>query len=133
MTMPLPITALYTALLLLVLLALAVNVVRLRMREGISLGDGEDRNLRKAIRAHANGAEYIPAVLIALALLELAGARAGVLWLYGGVFVLGRVLHAIGMLRPRSVNPLRQAGVTLSWLVMLTLAAHLLGMAVSEL
>lgn len=133
MSIPLPVTALYTALLLLLMLALAVHVVRLRMREGISLGDENNRNLQKAMRAHANAAEYIPVVLIAMALLELAGTRAGMLWLYGGAFLLGRVLHAVGMLRPRSVNPLRQAGIVLSWLVMITLAVHLLGLTLSEL
>lgn len=131
--MPLPVTSLYTGFFLLLMLALAVNVVRLRMSEKVSLGDGDNRRVRQAMRAHANAAEYVPVVLIGLALLELAGVAAWMLLLYGSVFLVGRVLHAIGMVQPRSVTRMRQLGIVLSWAVMLTMAAHLLVLAFGSL
>lgn len=67
------ITALYTALCLLLLLALAVNVVRNRLRHSVSLGDGANKDVSLAMRTHANAAEYMPIVLIAMALLEILG------------------------------------------------------------
>lgn len=125
------ITALYTALCLLLLLALAVNVVRNRIRHGVSLGDGANKDVSRAMRTHANAAEYMPIVLIAMAMLELLGGSAMALLVYGGVFFTGRVLHAIGMNLKPSANPWRQTGIVLSWLVMLGLAVQLLLVSLS--
>lgn len=124
--MNLPITAFYTALFLLLMIALAANVVRQRMLQKVSLGDGGKPPLQQAIRAHANAAEYIPLVLIGMGALESLGGSASALYLYGSVFFLGRLSHAIGLGRPNPVNKLRQGGIVLSWLVMLVLAIHLL-------
>lgn len=124
--MALPVTALYTALFLLLMVALAANVVRLRMSEGVSLGDGDNKRLRAAIRTHGNATEYVPLVLIGMAILEGLGVAPSLLFLYGGVFFLGRILHVLGLAQARSVNKLRQSGIVLSWLTMITLAIHLL-------
>ncbi|WP_111657000.1 MAPEG family protein [Isoalcanivorax indicus] len=123
----LPVTALYTGLFLLLILVLAANVVRQRLGGQVSLGDGGNRTLAQAIRAHGNATEYVPVVLIGLAVLELTGAPGAALHLYGGIFFLGRLLHAIGMTRPRAVNKARQLGIALSWLIMLAMAIHLIG------
>lgn len=131
--MALPVTAIYTALFLLLMLALAINVVRLRMSEGISLGDGDNKPLRAAIRTHGNAAEYVPLVLIGMGILEGLGVSASLLFLYGGIFFLGRLLHVLGLARARTVNRMRQLGIVLSWLTMLTLSIHLLFVALSTL
>ncbi|PKM21581.1 MAG: hypothetical protein CVV10_08655 [Gammaproteobacteria bacterium HGW-Gammaproteobacteria-14] len=120
------ITAFYTALLLLLMLALAINVVRWRLKAKVSFGDGGNRDLNAAIRAHGNASEHIPLVVIGLALLEMHGASALAIHGYGATFVLARVIHPLGLMRPRAVNRVRQLGVVLTWLVMLGLAAHLL-------
>ena len=122
----LPVTALYTGLFLLLMTALAANVVRQRLGGKVSLGDGGNKTLNQAIRAHGNAAEYVPLVLIGLAVLELTGASGTALHLYGGVFFLGRLLHAVGMTRPSAVNKGRQAGIVLSWLVMVGMAIQLI-------
>ena len=120
------ITALYVALFLLLMLALAANVVRWRMKAHVSLGDGGNKDLNAAIRCHGNAAEYVPLVLIGMALLEMLGASNTAIHLYGSVFLVGRLLHPIGLSQPRKVNKLRQLGVLLSWIVMLALAIHLI-------
>lgn len=125
-TLSLPITALYTGLSLLLMIALAANVVRARIRSGVSLGEGNDKGLLRAIRAHGNAAEYIPLAIIALAVLEITGASALALHVYGSVFFIARILHVLGINAERSVNHLRKSGIIGSWLVMLSMAVHLL-------
>lgn len=124
-----PVTGFYTAVFLLFMIGLSVLVVRRRMQAGVSLGDGDDKPLRQAIRAHANAAEHIPLVLIGLGALESLDAPAGLLLGYGGVLVIARLMHVIGLNRQRTVNPLRQIGVVLTWLIMLAEAIHLLILA----
>ena len=131
--MTLPVTALYTALFLALMVGLSINVVRMRMREGVSLGDGDSKPLRQAIRVHGNAAEHIPFFLIGLGALESLSASTPALLLYGAVFFLARLAHVAGLSRQRTVNPLRQGGVLLSWLIMLALAIHLLILAVPRI
>lgn len=123
------ITALYTALFLLLMLALAANVVRWRMKAQVSLGDGGNKDLSAAIRCHGNATEYVPLVLVGMALLEMLGASNMAMHLYGGLFLLGRLAHPLGLSQKRKVNALRQLGIVLSWGVMLALAVHLLSKA----
>ena len=76
---------------------LANRVGRVRMREKISIGDGGNEGLSRRMRAQLNFAENTPFVLILIAAIELSG-RGGVwLSLVGGAYMLGRVLHGLGM------------------------------------
>ena len=101
---------------------LSTRVSRLRRLHRISVGDDGNAALRARMRAHANFAENTPIFLILLALLELA--RGSSIWLWGAaiLFILARILHAFGMDRP-GANRLRVGGITISWLVLLGLAA----------
>lgn len=67
-----------------------------------------------AIRAHGNFAEYVPLTLLLMALCELAGV--GALWLHlgGGLLLVGRILHAIGIQIPRAPNKPRLFGTLFS-------------------
>jgi uncharacterized membrane protein YecN with MAPEG domain len=98
------------------LLALAMNVSRLRIRYKQPYGDGGVRELNQAIRAHANGIEYVPLFalnVLALSMLNFTGG-----WLLAIVlgFTAGRVLHAYGMLW--RVFPARRGGALASYLFM---------------
>ena len=123
------ITALYTALFLLLMLALAANVVRWRMKAHVSLGDGGNKDLTAAVRCHGNAAEYVPLVLVGMGLLEMLGTSNMAIHLYGGLFLLGRLAHPLGLSQRKKVNILRQLGIVISWGVMLALAIHLLSKA----
>lgn len=84
----------------LLLLVLALNVSLVRRRHKIANGDGGEPTLNRAIRAHANGIEYVPIfglLLLALSVQLAADLSLGVLVLG---FTLGRVMHALGMLGP---------------------------------
>jgi hypothetical protein len=64
----------------------------------------------------------MPIFLILLALLELARGSSPWLWAAAIAFILARILHAFGMDR-QGANFLRVAGISVSWLVLLGLAA----------
>lgn len=78
-------------------LALTALVIAGRAKSGISLLDGGDTALTRRMRAHGNFTETAPVALLLLGLLELAAAPRGLLLGLAGLFVAGRVLHAVGV------------------------------------
>ena len=70
------ITGLYLAFLALLYAVLGLQVSRLRRGNRVLFGDGDNRQLRSAIRAHANFIEYVPIIVLMVALLEMSGAAA---------------------------------------------------------
>jgi len=106
----------------LIFLALTWGVVARRVSGKIMIGDGGDAQLLERIRAHANFTEHVPLILILLAVVELsAGHGSPFLWGAGGLLVMARIAHAIGMVRP-SPNPFRAFGALASWLLILALS-----------
>ncbi len=94
----LPVTSVLTGALVLLLVVLSVLVtVRRAMLGGIEFGDAEDVELRHRVRAHGNFVEIVPMVLIAVGVMEYAGAPNALLWSFAGVFFVGRVFHALRM------------------------------------
>ena len=118
--MPL-ITGFYAALATLLVLVLAARIVWLRNVRKIGLGDGGDRQLARAIRAHANAVEYLPLALLLLLILELQHTAA--LWLnvFGIALIVARVLHAFGLSGSSGYSFGRGVGTVLTWLVMLAM------------
>lgn len=76
---------------------LAMRVGRLRISEKVSVGDGGNPRVLGRMRAHANFAEFAPIVLILIALVEFAQGTSIWLWAVAVVFLIGRVLHGLGM------------------------------------
>ena len=60
------VTPLYAALLALWFVVLSLHVIRCRREARVSLGDGGNGRLQRAIRAQANFAEYVPLALVLL-------------------------------------------------------------------
>lgn len=114
-----PVTTLYAALLGLLLILLSDLVSRSRKRSRVSLGHGNDPMLERTMRAHGNFVEYVPLGLILLLLLELKGAEAWSLHAFGLMLLLGRMLHAYGMLRPDGALSGRYWGTALTWMMIL--------------
>lgn len=102
----LPITSTIAASLAIVMFALTVTVsigrINLGKAEGdvakYPIGDGNDENLKRRIGAFRNFTEYAPMCLILIALIEINGAGASLIWGLGVAFVAGRLLHVVGML-----------------------------------
>lgn len=97
--MSLPITSLLAGLFTLMMIPLSVQVSMRRFKTGIADMSGvRDETLRRRIRAHGNFTEYAPTALIALGLIEYAGAATLLVWSLAAAFFLSRLMHALGML-----------------------------------
>lgn len=115
-------TPLWASLLAVLYLGLAAQVIRARYRTKTALGSGGNPGLERAIRAHANFAEYVPLALILLTLAELQGAVAWLLHLSGAVLLTGRALHGYGISRTDEVLALRSTGMALTFGALLVAA-----------
>lgn len=115
----LPITAVTAAVAGIILVVLGVTAGGQRGKSKISLGTGDDEILLRKVRAHGNFTEYTPIALILLALAEMAGTNHALLWAVSGLLIVGRILHAIGLIG--SVMPCRVVGM------LMTVASVLLG------
>jgi hypothetical protein len=120
---PLPaITALYAALVAIGLFALAVPISRLRMKEGIGIGDGGNPRLARAIHIHADAVEWALPVLLLMLIAELNRAPALLLHACGVALIIARVLHVHGLRRSAGRSTGRFADAGLTWAALLALA-----------
>jgi len=124
MTVPFVVPA-YAAILALVYIYLALHVSRLRGSTGIGLGGGNVR-LDRAIRAHGNFGEYVPLALVLLGFAEMQRNSVYLLHLLCVLLVLGRLVHAVGISRPKGDTVPRTIGMTLTFLVLAITAVILL-------
>jgi uncharacterized membrane protein YecN with MAPEG domain len=125
--------ALYAGLNILILLVLSVLVIVGRQRHKIVLGDGGNAEFNRAVRAHANAAEYIPAALVGLVTLALFDPATPV-WLIHTAGVLltgGRVAHAVG-LHMGALNLGRMLGMTATLVCYLLIGVGLLYAAFTQ-
>ena len=111
---PLPITLATASVLALFALVLAFRVSLGRMKHKVSTGDGGNIEMNIRVRSHANFVEYVPLLLILMALLEAAHTNAVFLEIFGAAVILSRLLHAIGMPR-KAPNPYRAIGSLASY------------------
>jgi hypothetical protein len=118
----LPITGLYASILALFLIALAFNIIKLRFKYQVGLGDGGEQELIKAIRIHGNFTEYMPIALILLASYELNGGEALYLHIIGIILVTSRILHAMGLSKTIGTSLPRQIGILSTFVALIVLA-----------
>ncbi|MBV9111362.1 MAG: MAPEG family protein [Hyphomicrobiales bacterium] len=123
---PLGAAMFHAALLMLMLVGLAIMVIHRRRSAGVGLGDGGNKALARAIRAHGNFTEYAPFALAAYILLALGGVSAGFIHALGVVFIVGRVAHAAGLSQHEGASVGRAIGVAATMLVLIAAALRLL-------
>lgn len=119
------VTALYAALLALLFLALSLRVIGQRHRTHVALGTGGDPGLQRAVRVHANFAEYAPLVLVLLLVAELLAAPGWWLHAMGMALLAGRALHAFGVSREPEDIRIRTAGMSLTFAALASAALTL--------
>ena len=118
-------TGLFAAALMLMQMVLMGLVIKQRGTSDVLIGDGGVDAMQQAVRAHGNFIENAPTFLIGLALIELmVGANTWVI-VMGSVFVLGRLLHAVGMRMTTGLSMPRLIGTIASILVTLVPAGYL--------
>lgn len=119
-------TSIYAGLCGLLMAWLALQTIKARRANRIKLGDGGNFVLQSAIRAQGNLAEYMPIVLILLFLLEYNGMYYLVIHAVGVAFLIGRWIHAQGLLTDNLRYRMRGMGFTLAILIGLAVANILL-------
>ena len=96
--MLLPITAIYAGILGIMAIVLGAGSGFIRARTGVPLGaDSNNKEQLLAFRRHGNFTEWAPIFLILLGILELNASSATTLHALGGVFVVARIFHAVGL------------------------------------
>ncbi|MFT6329779.1 MAG: putative membrane protein YecN with MAPEG domain [Bermanella sp.] len=120
--MNLIIAGLYSGLLGLVFIALSIQVINIRRKHLVSLGDGEIDDLQKAIRAHANFSEYTPICLILLLIAEITSNADVFLHVCGVVLLLARIMHAHGLITKSGASWGRISGTLGTFAVLIGLS-----------
>lgn len=117
------ITLFYAGLCTLLVVFLALRVVRWRFARKIGLGHGEDRQLERRIRVHANAVENLPLALILLGGMELNGYDDRIIHAFGITLLVSRVAHAWGLSHSSGTSRGRFLGTLFTFLLMLAMAA----------
>lgn len=124
--MNLTITSFYAAILALIYVVLAILVIRQRFKCRVGLGTGKEPQLLQTVRMHGNFAEYVPLLLILVALLELQQSPAWQLHLVAGLTLAGRVLHAVGLWQSSGTSVPRFVGMLSTFAALIVGAVFLL-------
>ena len=103
---------------------------KVRGAEKIGFGDGGNEMMIRRMRAQANFIEQVPLTLLLVAAVELAGK--GGVWLapLGGLFLLGRIAHGIGM--DGTFKPGRAIGMLTGMVLQLALVIVAVGAALGK-
>lgn len=126
--MQLPVTGLYAALMALFALFLSFQAGTARSRSGISILFGSPENLELAehVRRHQNFLEYVPMIIIVMAVVELSGGSATFLHGAGIALIVARIAHAVGLKHDRISHPGRIVGAGGTALITLVVALYAL-------
>ena len=115
---------LVTAILLFVFIALSINAAFTRRKSGLAVGEADNENLLRAVRAHGNFTEYTPMFLISLFLIDHVSKNCEYILVIGSVFVLGRISHATSMFLKKGI--LRITGMFLTFTPLLSNFVYLI-------
>lgn len=107
------ITALYASLLAVLMIWLSFQVIKQRRANQVAYADGGVEALQIARSAQGNAVDYIPITLILMALVEYNGAPAIWIHVIGVSFLVGRWLHAHGILNKRFKGRVRGMQITI--------------------
>ncbi len=115
------ITGFYTGILAILHIALSMNVINLRMKLKIGIGDGGNHDLARAIRCHGNFIEHVPLSILLLGIYELNGGSVFMVHACGGLLVAARALHTIGLSKTIKTSWQRFSGTLTTFILMLVL------------
>lgn len=116
----------YAALLALLFVLLSIRTICTRHNRKVALGHGDDPAMLRAMRVHANFAEYVPLALLLIYFVETSSHAPWLVHLLGSALLLGRLCHAFGMSRTPENFRYRVAGMGLTFTVILVSTVHIL-------
>ena len=117
--MLLTIVPVFSAFFAVLFVLLSINVIRARRKHKVGLGTGQNRSVERAMRVHANFAEYVPFALLLMALLELNKANSLLLIGLSSVLLVGRLVHAYGVSMENERFTYRVSGMLTTFAVIL--------------
>ena len=101
------------------------NIIKLRRKLKVGLGDGGKKELQYAIRAQGNYFEYGVVFILLLLIAQIVGTHQTMLIISLVFFVIGRVLHAAAFLNQEQ-NYSRERGMQFTFIGILMIALALL-------
>ena len=113
------ITPIYVALLAILFLFLSFKTIKVRKKLQIGVGTGDNPELLRAMRVHANFSEYVPISLILILSFELLKGHFILVHGLGVALLIGRVLHAYGVSQTKENLKFRVSGMLLTFSTML--------------
>lgn len=113
--MSLQVTPLYAATLGLLFISLSVRTLLLRRRLKIAIGDGGDQRLLRAMRVHANFAEYVPLSLLLIFMFETGGGQTWLVHAFCSCLLIGRISHCYGVSQLSENFQYRVFGMTMTF------------------
>jgi uncharacterized membrane protein YecN with MAPEG domain len=119
----------YAAIFAIFFVVLSIRTIRQRRSLKIGLGDAGNKDMQRAMRVHANFAEYVPLCLLMIYLVEQSGVYAWFVHALCSGLLVGRLSHAYGVSQQRENFKFRVTGMSLTFAVLVTCAVHLLWVA----
>lgn len=116
------IVPLFSAILAILFVLLSVNVIRARRLFKIGLGTGRNKSVERAMRVHANFAEYVPLSLLLLAFLEFNKANSYLVLALCLLLTVGRLSHAFGVSQENEKFVYRVTGMMMTFSALLIAA-----------
>lgn len=123
--MGLLITPIYAALLGLIFVVLSIKTIIIRRKNKVAVGDGNNPQLQRAMRVHANFAEYTPIAIILVGFVESLKYNEIIVHILLSLFLLGRIIHAYGLSKIDEDFRFRVFGMVLTFNV-ITIASGLI-------
>jgi len=120
--MALTLVPVFSAFFAVLFVLLSINVIRARRKHKVGLGTGRNKSVERAMRVHANFAEYVPFALLLIALLELNKANSALLIGLCSVLLIGRLVHAYGVSMENERFVFRVSGMVMTFAVILIAA-----------
>jgi uncharacterized membrane protein YecN with MAPEG domain len=131
--MSLQIVFLYASILALMFVGLSVRTLRLRRRLKIAIGDAGNQTMLRALRAHANFAEYVPLSLLLISFVEISGGHGLLVHFLGLCLVAGRASHAFGVSQVKENYKFRVFGMAMTFTTLILSSTYLLFFFVCKL
>lgn len=122
------ITIVYAGFLGLLMAVLSIRVPMRRAAINAPWGDADDPVLSTRIRIFGNFVEYVPAILLLMALVETTGASDIFLHLCGTGLIAARIIHAFSLRHgdcPLHLKIGRAIGAMGTWLILICLSLYI--------
>lgn len=108
--MTLELTGIYASLLAILGIYLSIMVSVMRGKTGIAIMYGDNMVLAERMRRHGNFVDSVPLVLILMIVVELNGASSNWLHAIGGILLVSRIIHPLGIDHKKPDAPARIIG-----------------------